>query len=388
MKHKADSVETLIISYLNGELSEEGKTELFDRLKDPEKKQFFIQLAKLRYRFSFQKQQDQIDYYKAFLKARRQLKLRRMVKYAVGYAAAISLLVVGFYYFSQQNGITFKNETVAKTAVNKETNQVTLTLDNGETIELGQGMDTIISSHSNTSIKVDAGQSITYAQSSQSLMKHPVINSIKVPRGGSFSITLCDGTKVWLNSLSSISYPEIFACESREVTLRGEAYFEVAHNAESPFIVHTGDMSLRVLGTSFDIRSYSDENYITTTLLSGSVSQRYFNVDDEIRLTPGNQSVYTKASGDVELRPASIKDVLAWREGRIIIKNERLEDVFHHLSKWYSFDVTYKDPVLKDVRFYLNIKRYPTIGDVLQKMQKTNGLKFTIDANEQIIIYK
>lgn len=386
--HKSDSVETLIIAYLNGDLPEEGKQELFNKLKEAENKQLFTQLVKLHYGLAFQNQQDQIDYQMAFSKARRQLRIRRIVKHTLRYAAAAALLLGGFYYFSQYNGTLPVDEPVARTVVSEETNQVTLTLDNGETIELGQSMDTIISSYSNTAIKIDAGQSITYARSSQPSMQHTVINSIKVPRGGSFSITLCDGTKVWLNSLSSISYPEIFARELREVTLFGEAYFEVSPNAESPFIVHTGDMSLRVLGTSFDIRSYADENNITTTLLTGSVSQRYFNVADEIKLTPGNQSVYNKASGDIEFRPANIKDVLAWREGRIVIKNERLEDVFRHLSKWYSFEVIYNDPTLKDVRFYLNMKRYPTIGDVLQKMQKTNGLKFKIDGNERIVIYK
>lgn len=386
--HQPDLVETLMIAYLNGELSEEGKVELFNRLKEPENKQLFTQLIKLRYGFVFQNQQDRIDCRMAFSKVRRQLKLRRIVKHTLRYAAVVTLLLGGFYYLSQHNKTSRMDEPVAKTVVSEETNQVTLTLDNGETIALGQSMDTIISSHSNTAIKVDAGQSITYVRSSQLPMQRTVINSIKVPRGGNFSITLCDGTKVWLNSLSSISYPEIFACESREVTLFGEAYFEVAPNAKSPFIVHTGDMSLRVLGTSFNIRSYADENSITTTLLTGSVSQRYFNVDDEIKLTPGQQSVYTKVSGDIECRPANIKDVLAWREDRIVIKNERLEEVFSHLSKWYSFEVTYRDPALKDVRFYLNMKRYPTIGDVLQKMQKTNGLQFTIDANERIVIYK
>jgi ferric-dicitrate binding protein FerR (iron transport regulator) len=198
---------------------------------------------------------------------------------------------------------------------------------------------------------------------------------LNVPAGCEFSVRLSDGTLVRLNAGSTLTYPDQFAPGSREVMLSGEAYFEVTPDTLAPFRVYAGEMALTVLGTAFDLSAYPDEGVIVTTLVSGRVHQRFGEL--EMTLAPGESAICREEDGTMVKVAADIEEALAWKEGRFIARHRSLEDIFRMLGKWYNFEVVYLDPSLKDVHFYLNIKRYEDIREVLENLSSTNGVTLT-----------
>lgn len=141
-------------------------------------------------------------------------------------------------------------------------------------------------------------------------------------------------------------------------------------------------MDLRVLGTSFDVKAYPDDRMIVTTLVTGKIAQRYAAADTGIVLTPSRQSVYDRESGSLRTREVDPRDALAWREGRIVMKDARLEDIFRELSRWYDFEAVYTNPSLRDMRFYLHTNRYAEIDGILEHLQATRGVRFSRVGNK------
>ena len=216
-----------------------------------------------------------------------------------------------------------------------------------------------------------------YVAKSDSIAGQVEYNTLVVPRGCEFNLVLADGSRVWLNAGSSLKYPETFSNGERRVYLNGEAYFEVEHDAEAPFIVNTESMDLQVLGTSFNIKAYDDESMVITTLVTGKIRQEFPEVGKDITLTPSRQSIFDRVSGKLETKQADVRETLAWKEGKFIANDERLEDIFRQLSRWYDFKVVYTRPSLKDVRFYLHSNRYAEVKTILEYLQTTKGIRFT-----------
>ena len=202
-------------------------------------------------------------------------------------------------------------------------------------------------------------------------------DEVYVPNGERMQVLFQDGSKVHLNSGSRIRYPKKFGLSERKVYLEGEAYFEVEHDGNAPFIVNTRSMDLRVLGTSFNIKAYDDENTVITTLVSGKIRQEFPEVGKDVTLTPSRQSIFDRVTGKLETKQTDVQAALAWKEGKIIANNERLEDIFRQLSRWYDFKVVYTQPSLKDVRFYLHSNRYAEVHTILEYLQTTKGIHFT-----------
>ena len=180
-------------------------------------------------------------------------------------------------------------------------------------------------------------------------MQEVVYNELWVPRGGEYDVELADGTKVALNSSSSLRYPEIFVGDERVVSLRGEAYFEVAKDAEHRFIVHTPHHSqIEVLGTSFNVEAYENDEEITTTLVEGRVNFYYNNRETQtkqlVSLQPNEKLVYQCDSHEVDLRPTSCLAETAWKDGKIVFRNTTLRDGLKTLAKRYNVEFIIKNP--------------------------------------------
>jgi ferric-dicitrate binding protein FerR (iron transport regulator) len=140
-------------------------------------------------------------------------------------------------------------------------------------------------------------------------------------------------------------------------------------------------MRLQVLGTSFNIKAYKDEETITTTLITGKVEQFYPKIQQQILLTPSQQSTYNRTNQKLKTQIVNTSEALAWREGKIIANDERLEDIFKQLTRWYDFDVVYTSPELKDIRFHFQSKRYTEIQTILEHFQTTKGIRFSYIGN-------
>lgn len=213
-------------------------------------------------------------------------------------------------------------------------------------------------------------------------------NILRVPRGGEYKLVLADGTKVWLNSDSQLEYPVSFSGNTREVKLKGEAYFEVAHNKEKPFITHVGESKVKVLGTSFNISGYKEDMRMTTTLVSGKVRVDMPSGKKEkfAILVPGQQLAYNEADKAFKVRKVNTKEYTSWKDGRLYIKEMTLEDIMVKLERWYNFTTFYQNEEVKDYRFEGVVDKYMSIKEVLEILSETTKVGFRIKG-KTIIAY-
>lgn len=199
-------------------------------------------------------------------------------------------------------------------------------------------------------------------------------NVVRIPHGGEYITRLPDGSVVHLNAGSELKVPVHFGTESREVWLRGEGFFEVVHRENLIFTVHTDKADISVLGTEFDVRAYTDEKEVVTTLVQGAVGVISGRTYD--RLKPGEQARIA-GKGDIRVAEVDIYPFIAWKNGRMVFENERLEKIMAELQRWYDFELFYADPDVKEMHFTIDILKYEEISKVLNLMERMNKVKFT-----------
>ena len=202
-------------------------------------------------------------------------------------------------------------------------------------------------------------------------------NVVRIPHGGEYITRLPDGSVVHLNAGSELKVPVYFGTESREVWLRGEGFFEVVHRENLIFTVHTDKADISVLGTEFDVRAYTDEKEVVTTLVQGAggVSSGRTSETKPRKATGINARIAGK--GDVRVAEVDIYPFIAWKNGRMVFENERLEKIMAELQRWYDFELFYADPDVKEMHFTIDILKYEEISKVLNLMERMNKVKFT-----------
>lgn len=210
-------------------------------------------------------------------------------------------------------------------------------------------------------------------------------HTLSIPRGGEYVLKLSDGTKVWLNAETELRYPVNFDSTQRRVFLKGEAYFEVAKNESSPFIIITDEQTTTVLGTSFNLRAYPEENQIQTTLERGSV--KITTPRHSIILKPGEQSRTHPITQQIEIMAVNTQIHTAWHIGKFIFIDQCLEDILNTLSRWYNMDVLYTQPDLKKLQFTGELKKYEDIQDFLEKIEHLEKVRFQIQ-NQTVTVSK
>ena len=302
------------------------------------------------------------------------------IKYA---AVAILLLSVGLYFFKvKQTGFdTFRAKI--SNDIKPGGNNAILTLSNGTRIILNDAKNGKLAVQGSASVVKLASGELKYNQNGVS-EELPVYNTMSTPRGGQYKLQLPDGTVVMLNSESSITFPIAFKGKVRNVSLTGEAYFEVAKNKKMPFHVSFGDQQVEVLGTHFNISAYKDQPDYKTTLLEGSV--RISRGNENHLLVPGQQAVYKSDSKMFAVNDVDTEDVIAWKNGLFQFDNTELDQVMLQLSRWYNVDVEYDGP--KPVlNFTGAVKRDNNLSRVIKILESTGGVKFTINGNT-IIVHK
>lgn len=207
--------------------------------------------------------------------------------------------------------------------------------------------------------------------------------TLVTPRGGQYQIILQDGTRVWLNADSQLEYPTTFAAEQpREVYIKGEAYFEVAHDKKRPFIVNSPEQRVNVLGTKFVVSAYNDVSGTQTTLLSGSVELR--TTKQRILLEPNQQAVLDR--GTFHVKPVHAQDELAWIKGEFVFNNETLQSISEKLERWYKVEFIFSQERLKDVKIAGTLSRFEQIDEVLELLSQVADVKFERD-NRDIHVY-
>lgn len=311
-------------------------------------------------------------------------------------AAAVSLLIISgtLYLQSKREKPEATEKSVAATVqhdVAPGGKRAMITLEDGSQIFLDSSANGTISQQGNMEVVKLSNGEIVYRKRDNNSSKI-FINTMTTPRGGQYQLTLSDGTKVWMNAESSISYPTAFIETERKVKITGEVYFEVAPlypksgQGKVPFIVQVNspsgdnDMEIQVLGTHFNINSYADNGAITTTLLEGSI--RIKNNKEEQILKPGQQAeagnaIKVKNNVDTEL-------VMAWKNGYFSFSNTGLQSVMKQLARWYDVDVTYEGGI-PDMKFWGGISMGSNLSEVLKVLEESK-INFKIE-NKTIIVY-
>ncbi|MNK28396.1 fec operon regulator FecR [compost metagenome] len=306
-------------------------------------------------------------------------------------AAAILLiscsLAILFYNNYQAEPANFYSNDVAPGK-----NKAILTLGDGSQIALEGAAHGQIASQSGIKVtKASDGQLVYQISSSRNAAPSAIVyNTISTPAGGQFQIKLPDGTSVWLNAGSSLTFPASFAgLRERRVMLRGEGYFEVTRldqeinnkdgkTGRVPFLVVADKQEVEVLGTHFNISAYSEDNKMITTLLEGSV-----NINRNTLLKPGQQAIHS--DNGVLVKDVDTETAVAWKNGKFKFSNENIKDLMRKLARWYDVEITY-DGQMTNKDFSGSVPRFVHISKVLDVLQSTNTVHFKVEGRRVTVM--
>lgn len=381
----AQRIGQLIALFIQGTISPEEHNELdawvaesddnmklFEELTDENNiKRGLAEIEQAEWRESSQSMMDVVA---------RQEKKRKINPRAWLVAASLILLVgLGWWYISKS---TRKEEFPYANPVAGDRqpggNKAILTLADGSTLVLDSTRNGNIAFQGNTQV-IKADSSLSYNHLPKlGVAQEVAYNTLSTPKGGQYALTLADGTRVWLNAASSIRFPTAFTGKQRQVDIQGEAYFEVAHNTAQPFIVHTGGVSVEVLGTHFNVNAYSDEDAITTTLEEGSVKLSIGNVSRVLK--PDQQAVMERATGGIIVTPVDAEEMIAWKDGLFVFSNADMREVTRQLSRWYNVEVILKDRIAEHLN--ATFPRTLPLSRVLSLIEKTGLAHFKLEGGK------
>ncbi|GAB3915475.1 FecR family protein [Mucilaginibacter boryungensis] len=261
-------------------------------------------------------------------------------------ATVLLALSVSVYFITRKNEVA-PPRLVAKHVMQHDIapggNKAVLILSNGKQINLTNAQNGQLAKEANAVINKTADGKVIYKSDHNAAVEEVTYNTLKTPRGGKFDLTLADGTRVWLNAASSITYPSAFTGNSRQVEITGEAYFEVVHNAAKPFRVRVAGQTIEDLGTQFNVNAYSDEPNIKATLLEGSI--RLTNKSSDLTLKPGQQAI-VQPNQTIKLdENADTEEAVAWHKGMFEFHDASIETVMRQLARWYDVDVSYEGKI-------------------------------------------
>lgn len=284
-------------------------------------------------------------------------------------AAAVFLVFIsiGLYFYLQtstSNPHSSLNQHIQASAAEFAPggNKATLTLSDGSTIALDDAAEGKIKERDGIEITKNKDGLISYKVSANT--KDSESNTLTTPKGGQYQLILADGTKIWLNAASSITYPTSFNEKERRVTLKGEGYFEIAKNEQLPFKVITEGQEVEVLGTHFNINSYEDESDTKTTLLEGSVKVSDLQTKQSILLKPGEQATLRK-NGKINVGQVNAENAIAWKSGFFQFQNSDVQQAMRQLSRWYDVDIEFEDQA-PNVKLWGEIHRNATAIEALE----------------------
>jgi transmembrane sensor len=298
---------------------------------------------------------------------------RQFGLYTIVFVAAISLAVMGTLLYLNRSKSVQQQTITAFSDVLPGSNKAMLVLSDGRKVSLTEAADGMIDQRIDGVVSKTRDGQLVYTSTSnnQAPLKY---NTVATPNGGQYQVVLPDGTKVWLNAASSLTYPVSFgASKERRVELVGEAYFEVAHNKAQPFRVATAGQTVEVLGTHFNVNSYANEKKTTTTLEQGSVKVIS---GDQVRLIKPGEETLLYPNGKIELKQADLQTTLAWKEGRILFRDADIQTIMRQVSRWYDLEIIYSG-TMPERKFNGGVARTANLSSLL-KILELNDIRFKL----------
>ena len=309
---------------------------------------------------------------------------RKFMKYAAAFLIPIMLAGgAGYFYFNNQSKLDFAQlDNTIKPATKKATLVLsdggTHVLDNSQTANIYENKVEI--SNQNNVLSYSPTEAVSEFTAA-------IYNKLITPLGGGYNLKLADGTSVWLNAGSTLNFPVAFTDSTRQVFLEGEAYFEVAHNGQ-PFIVSSGGMDIRVMGTSFNVSAYADDLQMKTTLVEGKVRVDYKtnNARSESKfLTPNKQAVIQMNNPEISVSEVDASQYTSWIGGKLEFNNETLDNVMVRLARWYDFEFEFENAKAKNFHFSGRLNSQEKISTILEMLELTTDVKFSVIENKIVI---
>ena len=389
--HNNIDISYLLTYYLSGKINAKEQVLLDAWLMEDKSHQLLLQDL-LNKKLSRDRQAiiERIDMDKEWARFQKTISLKKKTirinwTNALKYVAVIALpLLIGTYVF-MQNLTPEENLPEIFAEIEPGVKKAQLILSNGEKIELGENRLDLSNQEENVRIE-DNNKSLNYTslETNSSKLRY---NYLLIGRGEEYQLTLADGTKVWLNSESKLTYPTQFASHIREVELEGEAYFEVMKNVKAPFFVKTKQMNIEVLGTSFNVSVYQDEENMKATLVEGSVKivPNYGNSETLI-IKPNEQAIFNIYADNINIKTVDAQSYGRWRVGVFAFNEATLEEIMRKLSRWYKIRIFFQDDVVRNYQFSGKLPRFKTCNVLLEMIEKTTDIQFEIKDTETVII--
>nr|WP_121272183.1 FecR family protein [Pedobacter schmidteae] len=314
------------------------------------------------------------------------LKRSRLWRYLSAAAILVMLLGIAFYNFKVghrlHQPVGLNNSA---SAIIPGSNKATLRLANGTMINLNNSTVQNLGNYGNIQIRKNTKGQIVYRVKTNNIGTNMALtyNVLSTPKGGQYEIILADGSKVFLNANSSLTFPTAFSTSERNVSLKGEAYFEIAKNKRSPFKVIANGTEIKVLGTHFNVMAYDDEPELRTTLFEGSVQVSKNKVIRMIK--PGQQATTFPDHNNIDVTEAKLDEVLGWRNGYFIFQDEGIESAMRKIARWYDVEIVYKGDI-QTKEFGGKISRYENITDVLKPLELTGSVHFKLEGRRIIVM--
>lgn len=378
----------LFKKYLNNELSEKELTQFLEYTETNEdffEKEFDeIDINSLKGELQkealFNKITNHPEFVSGNQKEIKKIKFSTYLKFAASLLIFGALGLGGYLYLNQDKS---SNSETANHNITK--NNVYLSGRNSVTLQLPDGQELVVDKDSFSEeiikdgiiLSKDSNGAISFTITEKYVSaKKSGFHTFSTPKGESFSFILPDGSEVWLNSSTKLKIPANFNTKGRDVFLEGEAYFDVAHNTQKPFKIHSGNDVVKVLGTVFNIKAYSKEKYTYTTLLRGSVLVT--SPENKTTLVPGEQSKTNNKTGNLTKKEVDVDQIVGWKNGYFKFTDQPIEDIFEELTRWYDIkSVDYKTN--NKERFTASIKRTRSLAEVLERIEKVSKLRFKIE---------
>ncbi|QEH39682.1 FecR family protein [Chitinophaga sp. XS-30] len=383
MPHDPSRITYLLQRYTTKTCSREEMEELFACLPEGADDEALLRFMEETYQQAPPEETlPEVDYEAVYQSILQQpAKRRRLFPFRYAAAAAVLLVLAG--------GLFLWPETDKQTAptsaqlqdgdVAPGNNKAVLTLADGSVVTLDSTGNQVIT-RGHTRVMQQNGQLVYQAQHAEAGLQY---HRLSTPRGGRFRLTLPDGTKVWLNSASSIRYPTAFTGEQRIVELEGQGYFEVAKNAQQPFKVMVNTMEVQVLGTHFDVMAYKDEATVNTTLLEGSVQVK--DGAAQQLLKPGQQAVLDQESRTITVQEADVSKIIAWKNGLFVFNNMPLTSILREVARWYDVDIVYQATPGTEL-YGGGISRNLNLSGVLDLLEASGFNHFSIEGRKVIVL--
>ena len=381
-------ISLLISKSLSGDITKEEQTELDSwREKSEYNKKLFERICSemvMREKLAQYKSANVQTAFDTFVKRREKLHSgQRWIGKLSRYAAIfiVPVLAVVFYY-SQRENVEITEQPQSKSGVfTIQRNLPVLTLSNGKEMVL-YNQELLLEEENGVRISVNEEGRMQYDRA-DSVGTEMVYNTLTTPSQCDFTFTLADGTKVWMNAKSSLRYPVAFLGKDRVVYAEGEIYLEVARDEKHPFFVMLNGMKVEVLGTSFNVNSYADENYTEVTLVEGHVAAY---VDDKsYDLLPSRQLRWDKESESVDIRTVNVNDYIAWKKGQYVFKGRSLEEVAKVLERWYDMEIIFENEKSKKTVYTGVINKEENFDAFVLRLRETSSLSCRMESNRLYI---